>query len=198
MVIGITGGVGCGKSTVLTILNEKYSAYIIDADKTAHKLMEPDGTAYRNITEYFGKDIMTDNGFIDRKKLGQIVFNNKAKLEKLNSFVHPAVKLAITDEIELAKAKEDDLIIAVEAALFIEAGYMDICDELWYIYTDNEVRIKRIMETRGYTRTKAESIIANQLSEEEFRKYANVVIDNSFTIENTQMQIKERLSSYGR
>lgn len=198
MVLGITGGVGCGKSAVLNILKENYNAHVIDADKVAHRLMEPGGVAYNNIRQYFGEAIIADNGYIDRKKLGQIVFSHKDKLKRLNSFVHPAVKAAIINEISKIKEQEEKPLIAVEAALFIEAGYMDICDELWYIYTENKVRIKRIMETRGYTREKAESIIANQLSEKEFKEYADAIIDNSFSIENTILQIKERLINYGR
>lgn len=189
MVIGITGGIGCGKSTVLNILKEKYNAYIIDADKVAHKLMEPYGPSYNRIKEYFGEAVLDKDGYIDRKALGQTVFTNKEKLEKLNSFVHPEVKSAIIKEIENIKDKEKDRLIAVEAALFIEAGYMDICEELWYIYTDKEIRIERLMSSRGYTRKKALSIMANQLSDSEFRKYCSRVINNSYSPENTQMQI---------
>lgn len=185
MVIGITGGIGCGKSTVLNILKDKYNAHIIDADKTAHRLMEPYKQVYNSIRESFGDEIIGSDGFIDRKRLAQIVFSDKEKLDCLNKIVHPRVKEAVIAEI--ASAKEE--LIAVEAALFIEAGYVDICDELWYIYTDNETRIQRLIKSRGYTRKKAESIIANQLSDNEFREHCNIVIDNSGSKNDTEGQI---------
>lgn len=197
MVIGITGGVGCGKSTVLNILKEEHNAHIIDADKTAHRLMEPCKPAYNKILTVFGDEIIDSGGFIDRKKLGQIVFNDNTKLKSLNSIVHPMVKKAIMAEIReviensfISEAGLDnERLIAVEAALFIEAGYVDICDELWYIYTDNESRIERLIKSRGYTREKAESIIANQLSDDEFRRHCHIVIDNSGSETDTKLRI---------
>lgn len=202
MVIGITGGVGCGKSTVLKILKDSFGAHIIDADKVAHRLMEPGGDVYINVCRLFGDDILysdgPNTGFINRSALGRLVFADKEKLSMLNAAVHPAVKAAITDEIAAVKSKNSKALIAVEAALFIEAGYMDICDELWYIYTDNDIRTDRLMSDRGYTREKAESIIKNQLSEDEFRKHSDFVLDNSSTREHILSQVEERLKYYGR
>lgn len=208
MVIGITGGIGCGKSTVLNILKENFNAHIIDADKVAHRLMEPFNPAYNNVKAAFGDTIIGSDGFIDRKKLGQIVFNDKEKLKRLNSIVHPMVKEAIKDEIRVisengldkqkAAGFDEKMLIAVEAALFIEAGYMDICDELWYIYTDNESRIERLIKSRGYTREKAESIIASQLSDSEFRRHCHIVIDNSGSEAKTRAQIAATLNKQSR
>ncbi len=193
MVIGITGGIGSGKSTVLNILKEKYNAYIIDADKTAHRLMKPGGEAYHKIKAYFGDSVIDKTGYIDRKVLGQIVFSHKEKLNALNEIVHPAVKKDIIKEIADIKALDTGRLIAVEAALFIEAGYMDICDKLWYIYTDDEVRIQRLMSSRGYSREKAVSIIENQLTDKEFRKHSNVIINNGSSFEETLMQIANNI-----
>lgn len=207
MVIGITGGVGCGKSTVLGILKESFNGYIIDADKVAHRLMEPFNPAYDSIRAEFGDEIIGDDGFIDRKKLGQIVFNDSKKLKRLNAIVHPMVKEAIKSEISKvnkcgsgadAKCPKEGRLIAVEAALLIEAGYMDICDELWYIYTDNETRIKRLIKSRGYTRKKAESIIANQLSDREFRNNCHIVIDNGGSEADTRISIADALNKQSR
>lgn len=198
MVIGITGGVGCGKSTVLNILSNKYNAHIIDADKVAHRLMEPLGKVYEKVRNYFGDEIISDDGNIDRKKLGQIVFNNKEKLKKLNGIVHPMVKETIIEEIKGVISSDKNRLIAVEAALFIEAGYMDICDELWYIYTDKNIRIERLMKSRGYSLEKAESIIANQLTDEEFRKNCQIVIDNSQDEAYTEKQIAEIITAKNR
>ncbi len=189
MVIGITGGIGCGKSTILGILSEKYDAHIIDADKVAHMLMEPGTDVYEEIKEYFGTGIIGEDNHINRVSLSKIVFLDKEKLGKLNKIVHPAVKKAIINEIADIMKMTPDKLIAVEAALFIEAGYMDICEELWYIYTDSDIRIERLMSSRGYSKEKATGIMANQLSDEEFRKHCTYVIDNSYSKENTLMQI---------
>ncbi len=196
MVIGITGGVGCGKSAVLSILEENFNAYIIDADKVAHRLMEPLNPAYDKIIACFGEAVKDRGGFIDRKKLGQIVFNHKEKLKCLNSIVHPMVKEAIMEEIRDINSLKT--LIAVEAALFIEAGYMDICDELWYIYTDNESRIERLIKSRGYTREKTESIISSQLSDSEFRRHCHIIIDNSGSRADTKAQIAAALNNQSR
>lgn len=203
MVLGITGGIGCGKSTVLSLLKEKYNAHIIEADKVAHRLMEPYEQVYKEIKACFGDGIIGSDDFIDRKKLGELVFKSREKLTCLNAIVHPAVKEAIKAEIKSVKENylnseninntDNEKIIAVEAALFIEAGYMDICDELWYIYTDNEIRIERLIKSRGYTREKAESIIANQLSDNEFRRHCHIVIDNSGSEADTNTQIAAAL-----
>lgn len=205
MVIGITGGIGCGKSTVLNILKENFNAHIIDADKVAHRLMEPFNPAYNNVKAAFGDTIIGSDGFIDRKKLGQIVFNDREKLKRLNSIVHPMVKEAIKEEIRVisengldklkAAGFDKKMLMAVEAALFIEAGYMDICNELWYIYTDKESRIERLIKSRGYTREKAESIIASQLSDSEFRRHCHIVIDNSGSEAKTKAQIAAVLNN---
>ena len=208
MVVGITGGIGCGKSTVLNILKESFNAHIIDADKVAHRLMEPYNPAYNNIKACFGNSIIGSDGYIDRKKLGQMVFSDKEKLKCLNAIVHPMVKEAIKEEIRNinenslyrsdAECMNEKMLTAVEAALFIEAGYMDICDELWYIYTDNESRIGRLIKSRGYTREQAESIIANQLSDSEFRRYCHVVIDNSGSEADTKSGIAAILNKQSR
>lgn len=190
MVIGITGGVGCGKTTVLEYINKKYEAYVIEADKVAHKLMEPGTITYGRICKAFGSDILDEKGAIDRKRLGNIVFCKPEALKLLNSIVHPDVKKYIIDIIRENKYE----FILLEAALLIEAGYMDICDELWYIYTDDKTRIKRLMESRGYSEEKAISIIKNQLSQEEFEKHCDIKLDNSLSFQNTMKQIDKILS----
>ena len=197
MIIGVTGGIGCGKSTVLNILKEKYDAAIIMADDVAKELMLPGNASYEGIVGYFGENILKSGkgSEIDRALLSDIVFKDDEKLKILNSLTHPNV------EIEIRKRIKDFLeagitYIVIEAALFIEAGYKDFTDELWVIVTDYETRLKRLYESRGLTKEKADSIIDNQLSDSEMVKYADFVIDNSGSIENTERQISERLSNY--
>ena len=186
MIIGITGGVGCGKSTVLDILYKDYDALVIEADKVAHKLMGKGEAIYNAEREHFGDRILSDNRDIDRKKLAEIIFSDEKELEWVNSLVHPKVKEYIMDAI---KKNKDRPYIIIEAALLIEAGYTDICDKIWYIYTDKDTRIQRLLDNRGYTREKSEEIIANQLEDRIYREHSDYVIDNSNDIEDTKRQI---------
>lgn len=190
-VIGVTGGVGSGKSVVLSILENDYHAKTILADLVAHDLMEPGAKSYQEIVQTFGTKILSEDGTIDRQKLGNIVFGNEEKLQQLNAITHPNVKEEIRRRIDLIKEQGEASMILLEAALLIESGYEDIYDELWYIYVDKETRYQRLYDGRGYTREKTDSIMKNQLSEEEFRRFADVVIDNSYSIEKTKAQIQK-------
>ncbi len=189
-VIGVTGGVGSGKSVVLSILEKDYHAETILADLVAHDLMQPGGKSYEDIVEAFGDGILNDDGTIDRVKLGNIVFHDAEKLQKLNAITHPNVKEEIKNRIQKIREQGTASMILLEAALLIESGYEDVYDELWYIYVDRETRYRRLQEGRGYTREKTDSIMQKQLTEEQFRKYADVVIDNSYSIEETKQQIR--------
>lgn len=192
-VIGITGGVGCGKSTVLGLIKQYYNAYIIMADDIGRELMEPGRSAYNSIVDLFGSGILQNDGHIDRAKLSDIVFNNSNKLMVLNSIVHPLVKKYIIEDIADKHCKGTYDYYFVEAALLIEDHYDVICDELWYIYADEEVRIKRLTESRGYTKEKCRSIFKNQLSDADFKKHCSVIIDNGKDMENTLSQIKRAI-----
>lgn len=192
-VIGVTGGVGSGKSVILSILEKEYGAQTILADLVAHDLMEPGAKSYMEIVETFGDSILQEDGVIDRQKLGSIVFADEKKLEQLNGITHPNVKEEIKRRIAKIRKKGEASMIVLEAALLIESGYEDIYDELWYIYVNRETRYERLKEGRGYTREKTDSIMNNQLSEEEFRAHAQVIIDNSYDIEQTKKQIHEIL-----
>ncbi|MBO4834918.1 MAG: dephospho-CoA kinase [Lachnospiraceae bacterium] len=191
MFIGVTGGVGAGKSTILQILEDKYNAHIIMADDVARELMNKGKASYRAIVKEFGDDILREDGEIDRQKLAEIVFQDEEKLNKLNSIVHPLVRKAIVKEQKQVNKKDPERLVVLEAALLIEAGYKEILDELWGVIVQKEIRIQRLMDSRGYTREKSESIIANQLSDEEFREHCDFIIDNSGTLEDTAEQIRK-------
>ena len=188
-VIGVTGGVGSGKSVILSFLEEAYGAKVILADLVAHDLMEPGAKSYKQIVETFGTGILQEDGWIDRQKLGSIVFSDEKELLKLNAITHPNVKEEIKRRIQKIKEEGIAPMIVLEAALLIEGGYEDVYDELWYVYVEKEVRYERLKEGRGYTREKTDSIMETQLSEEEFRKHADVIIDNSHEIAQTKEQI---------
>lgn len=194
-VIGITGGVGAGKSQILSYISEAYrdKARILIADKIAHELQSPGQEGYLQIVKHFGKGILKEDQTIDRKKLGELVFSDSEELKILNSIVHPLVKRYIVNEIEKEKINGKLSFIIIEAALLIEDKYDTICDELWYLYTKEEIRSKRLKESRQYSDEKINSIFQNQLSEEEFRKNCAVVIDNNTSLEATYRQIDKWL-----
>lgn len=185
MVIGLMGGVGSGKSTVLNYLQEKYNAYIIQTDIIAKEIMEPGSQAFDEIKKEFPSVIIDEK--IDSTKLAQIVFNDKVALNKLNSITHPAT---IKESINRIKESKNTYVV-VESALLIGTGIETYCDELWFVYCDKETRIKRLIDSRGYSREKAESIILNQMSDEGFKKYSDAIIDNSDTEKYTYEQIEK-------
>ena len=195
-IIGITGGVGSGKSQVLSFLEEKYNAVICQADQVAWKLQEPGQSSYVAIVDYFGDDILNEDKTINRSALGQIVFNDEEKLQKLNEITHPAVKNYIKEQIELEKSNESNLFI-IEAALLLEDHYDEICDEIWYIFTREEVRRERLKESRNYTDEKINSMIASQQTEEYFRQHCQLTIDNSGNFEDTCIHIENAMKNLG-
>lgn len=189
-IIGVTGGVGAGKSTVLQHLEKAWQARLILADQVGHEVMEPGEDAYQRIVDEFGREILSEDGRINRRVLGGIVFADREKLEKLNAVIHPAVKEEILRRI--AAAGPGDCIV-VEAALFLEEKYDAFCDETWYIYTNEEERRRRLKASRGYTDERIDQILKNQKSHEEFLSRCNYVIDNNGTAEDTCRQIDKRM-----
>ena len=193
--IGITGGVGAGKSTVLDFLAEKYQAYVIKADEIGHLVMEPGQECYEPVIALFGKQIIKDDKTIDRRQVSDVVFSHPDMLERLNEIIHPAVKRYIRRQLEL-KRQQGQKICVVEAALLLEDHYQEFCDTIWYIHTDQEIRIRRLMENRGYTREKSISIIASQAPEEFFRANADYVVVNNTDLKETWQQIEEGIRKY--
>lgn len=191
-IIGITGGVGSGKSRVLSYIEETYSCVICQADHVAWELQKPGEKGYMEIVKHFGSDVLNEDGSINRPALGQIVFSDENELLALNAIMHPAVKVAIKDKI-LEEINRGTELFVLEAALLIEEHYDEICDELWYIYTEEAIRRDRLKSSRGYTDEKIDSMMKTQLSEDVFRKKCKVVIDNSEDFEYTCLQIQEAI-----
>ena len=189
-IIGITGGVGAGKSTVLDHLEKQYNACVLQADKIGHLVMEPGGICYGQVIALFGKQIIKNDKTIDRKMVSDVVFAHEEMRQKLDDIIHPAVKSYILDKIEEQKKAGCTLMI-VEAALLLEDHYDAFCDKVWNIHTDQEIRIERLMSSRGYTREKAENIIARQATEGFFREHADYIIQNNGDLDETWRQIEE-------
>ena len=193
--IGITGGVGSGKTEVLTYIKEHYDARIIVADLAAKELEQPGEECYQALVDALGFSILDESGQINKKVLADRIFSDQEILKTVNGIIHPAVKKYILQAIEEERGKGRQYVI-VEAALLIEEGYQDILDEMWYIYAREEVRRQRLRTTRNYSDEKIDAIMGSQLKEEEFRKYCNVVIDNSDTLTDAYRQIDEKLGEY--
>ncbi len=197
-VLGITGGVGAGKSTVLDYLKQRYGARVLQCDEAAKILQEPGGSCYRPMTELLGEDVLGRDGRFDRGKIAAMVFAQEEVLKRLNAIVHPAVKEYVVKEIHKERERRKHFLFVVEAALLLEDGYGHICDEIWYIHADERVRRQRLRESRGYSDKKITQIMSTQHTEEYFRQYCQFTVDNSGdNVENTYEQIDEGLKKHG-
>lgn len=192
-VIGITGGVGAGKSEVLAYLERRRDCRVIMADRVAHQLEEPGEACYEPLTALLGAEVLDAAGRIDRQKMAARIFGDGELLSKVNGIVHPAVKAYLTEQIERERAAGELSWLFIEAALLIEEGYAGILDELWYIHAEEAVRRQRLQRSRGYTDEKIDAILRRQLSEQAFREHCSVVIENSGTLESVYTQIDKEL-----
>ncbi len=197
-IIGITGGIGGGKSSILNFISSHYIAEIYYADDVAKELEQPGTMTYDRLVGMFGNDILTDGegSEIDRSKFAHIIYSNSSYLEKVEEIVHPSVEAYLVEKMRGAAKMHETELFFIEAALLIEKGYSDIVDEMWYIYADDETRIRRLMESRGYSRKKALDIMSNQLSDADFREHSDVIIDNSTDLESAYAQVRARLEGF--
>ncbi len=196
--IGITGGVGAGKSTILAYLRKNYRVRTLVADEVAHDIMEPGYDCYVRLQKEFASEkIWLHNGRFNRQRLAEIIFADEEKRERLNNIVHPAVKEYILKEVEKERRSGSTDYVVLEAALLIEDGYGQICDELWYVYVTEENRRQRLIENRGYSDEKIEQIFAAQLTEGEYRRHCQVVIDNNGPIAQVYLQLAQLLNDKG-
>jgi dephospho-CoA kinase len=182
LTIGLTGGIGSGKSTVIKLLAE-LGAPIVDADKVGHAIYEPGGPAYPDMIAAFGDQILAPDRTIDRKKLGPIVFADPAALKRLNSIVHPKMFARMREMVGEMRAKGERKPIVIEAAILIEANWQPLFDEIWLVVTSREQVMTRIERDRGMARDQIEARIKAQLPDDERRKHATTVITNDGTIE---------------
>ena len=194
-VVGITGGVGSGKSEVLRILEEKFNCGIIRTDDVARDLCEPGEESYKLIVKAFGEEILDPEGYLDRPKLASIVFNDEGKLQVLNECTHPQVYDWVRKKVREWRTEGQYSMIAVEAALMEQLKEMGVCESLWYVYVKPEIRRERLRISRGYSEEKMDSIFASQLPEEVFLNGCDVVIDNNLDIENVENQLKQLCKS---
>ena len=209
LVIGITGGAGSGKTTVVEKIKEFVATEFIHCDVIAHELMEPGGASYYALIKEYGKEILegaTEGAKISREKLAKVALATQERAKRLNAITHPLVKQKVEERLQELDEESFCGIAVIEAALLIEAGYQDMCDELWYVQAPLEERVARMKENRGYTEEKIAGILKAQLSEEEFLRHADFVIQNPNLNDEEQKEhlmrqiaphLKEKLESRG-
>ena len=190
MIIGLTGGIASGKSTVAQQL-EQLGAHVIDADKLGHNAYVSGSEAFDLVVSVFGGDTVGSDGEIDRKVLGSKVFGNAESLKKLTDIVWPAIKQMATQEILSVKEQRPEQVIVLEAAVLFEAGWEDIVDEIWSTIVDREVAIERASNRDGTDRSQVEARIDAQISNEERKEKADRLIDNSGSEADLQAQVKQ-------
>ena len=192
ILVGLTGGIASGKSTASSIFKE-LGAYIIDADVLAREVVEPLKPAWKDVVKNFGKGILNKDNSINRKRLAEIVFNNKKKRELLNSIVHPRVlKMAKEIEREIAK-KDPEAVIIFDAALLIESGAYKKMDKNIVVYADEDVQVKRLMKRDGLTKDEAIKRIEAQMPLREKVRFADYVIDGNKALNMVKKQLKTAL-----
>ena len=188
LVIGLTGGIGSGKTTVSGFL-EELGAEVIDADKVGHVTYLPDMPAWRDLIDTWGEDLLQPNREIDRKKLGVIVFSDPANLEKLNSIVHPRMRDIMNDRIEAFRG-EGKQVVVVDAAILIEAKWTSLVDEVWVTAAPEDVVVQRVMARNGWEEEQVRSRMASQMPAEERQSYADVVIDTDATLDEVRERVR--------
>ena len=193
-IIGVTGGSGSGKSIVCKEL-KKNNCFIIDCDSIAHSIILKNKPAYKEIVSFFGNDILDDKCEIIRKKLGEIVFNDTEKLNFLNNCTHKYIIEEIKNLINLVKKENVLNNIIIDAPLLIEANIDKLCDEVWLIYCDENTRLKRIVERDNISYDLAKKRIVSQKKFEEYKKYSDIIIDNSKDIKFLRKQILRILNN---
>ncbi len=196
-VIGVTGGVGAGKSQVLQILKEEYGAHILLADEEAARIEEPGGEGLRLLVNRFGPGILGEDKRLDRKAFAEMIFKDPKVLREVNEIIHPLTWKALCEKVEDIRAfyRQDEKgrpgpshLVAVEAALFDESS-RQLCDVLWYVDASEENRLARLTKNRGYSIKKCRDIIKNQPRREDFLRLADQVIDNNGTLDEVRVQL---------
>lgn len=185
--VGLTGGIATGKSYVLSVLAELGCA-VLDSDRTAREVVEPGQPAFEELIALFGREVIAEDGNLDRAKLGAIVFADAAKREKLNSIVHPKVYEAQALWMAEAERRNPQTIAIIDAALLIETGSYRRFDKLVVVYCEPEIQLARLMARNNLTRDEAMARISSQMPSVEKLKYADFAINTSLGFEDTRQQ----------
>ncbi len=197
-IIGITGGIGAGKTTVLEYIKKNYNCKVVYSDDVANEIKMKGYPAYDELVNLLGKEILGEDGEIDRAKMAKAIFGDEKKLRAVNNILHPAVNTYIINIIDEERLRNRLDFVFVEAALLIENGYEDIVDELWYVYASEDVRRQRLKDSRGYSDEKVTDIFKKQLSDDDFREHCDFVLDNSGDLDTVADIIGKKLLDWRR
>jgi len=189
LVIGITGNFGTGKTTVSQMLAE-LGAVLINADELGHELYQPNSPAYREVVAAFGKSILKPDGEIDRHKLGQLVFDDATALTRLNQITHPRIYKIVQQKIEEYR-QHGVKVVALEAALLIEAGWTPLVNQVWVTTAPEATIIKRLKSSRGLTEEQIQTRLRSQMPQEEKAKQADVVINTDCPMDELKAKVAE-------
>ena len=190
-IVGLTGGISSGKSTVSSYLKQ-LKIPVIDADEVARKVVEPNSQGARKIRKTFSSDVFEEDGSLNRQKLGSLIFSNAENRQKLDDLLQPLIKIMILDEIEEYRQKGETMIV-LDLPLLFEKYYEELCEEIIVVYIPKELQLERLMRRNQYTKQEALSRIDSQLSIEEKRKRATVLLDNQGTIQQLYQQVEQWL-----
>jgi len=188
-VIGLTGGIGSGKSTVSQCLAE-LGAVILDADKVGHEAFKPNTEAWREVVAAFGKQIIAPSGDVDRKKLGEIVFSQPDSLSRLNQIMHPRMYDMVKAQIEGYRRQGVDVVV-LEAAILIEANWASLVDEVWVTVAREAAVLERLRQQRGLAEEQTLARIQSQLSAEERVKHADMIINNDGDLDEVKAKVEK-------
>ncbi|WP_010272016.1 dephospho-CoA kinase [Paenibacillus senegalensis] len=193
---GLTGGIASGKSTVSKLLADR-GAIIVDADQIAREVVLPGTPLLSEVAQTFGEEILLADGSLNRKKLGSIVFSDEAKRKKLESMLHPAIRKLMRERMEDAEAAQPDKLVVVDIPLLYESDLAHLFEEVIVVYVPVEIQIERLMSRDGLSQEQALQRIETQMPIELKKQKADVVIDNSGSLEQTARQIEEYMQGKG-
>jgi dephospho-CoA kinase len=190
-VLGIVGGMGAGKTTIVSLIKKIKNTFVISADQIGHQLLLRGNAGYDQVVDCFGKEILSNSGEIVRKRLGELVFKDSQKLECLNRITHPLIYNEVKRQVGNCQKEAKFEIIIIDAALLIEIGLTDFVDVVVAVYADDEIRINRLMERDGLSKEQILERFKAQKKWEQFMSITHTIIDNSSQIETTEKQIKK-------
>lgn len=182
-IIGLTGSIGSGKSTVGKMMEKGFSVKLVMTDNLGHKMMEKGTVGYKEIISVFGEDILDEDGNIDRNLLGKIVFQDEEKLQGLNHIIHPKVREYLEKDIKKEQEAGKYKYYVMESAILFQSGIDELCHECWYVDAEETVRRKRLMENRGYSSSKIDAIMEKQIENEKYKMSCKQKIDNNHDLQ---------------
>lgn len=196
MNIGLTGGIACGKSTVASMLVCR-GALLIDADRIAREVVEPGTPVLTQVIERFGADLLQEDGSLDRKKLGERVFGNPAALKDLEGLLHPQIRATMRERMQAYETQYPDKLVVVDVPLLYESNLQAMYKQIMVVYVPRRIQLERLMKRDGITEEQANKRLNSQMSIDTKKELADIVIDNSGTMEETEQQIEQFWSERG-